>query len=188
MGILVLISNIGTTFSRKYRDNHHLISKPTKYARFLFFEKINSSRVLSVSNLDFVNFDATKETVFIIHGWNSHSFDVMATSIKDAYIQTRDINVIVADWSETASTEYIQAKKAVWPVSRSLANMVNLLVNRKGLNLNKTAFVGFSIGAHIAGVASRILKGRISQITGKSLLSRSRKVLIFTCFLTNYLL
>lgn len=122
-----------------------------------------------MNNSDFGSFNAAKETVFIIHGWNSDGSTSMPQSIKNAYLDTRDFNIIVVDWREIAYRNYIKAKNFVEPVSKSIFRMVNLLVDKITLNLNKTAFVGFSMGAHIAGRAGRMLKGKINHITGQSI-------------------
>lgn len=70
------------------------------------------------------------------------------------------------DWSALCKFEYFTAIKGAQLAASALTNFVDFL-NRIGIENDNIHLIGHSLGAHVAGVASDVLKnGRISRITG----------------------
>lgn len=136
--------------------------------RFLLYDDIKSSGIaLNLTDHQNVNFNSSKETVFLVHGWSSHHTSPMAQTVKDAYLITREINVIIVDWKDLALSRYHFSKLLVLRVGRILGSFIEQMTEILSLNLDKTSIVGFSLGAHIAAVAGRIVGGKLDHITGK---------------------
>lgn len=54
------------------------------------------------------NYNPSKPLVMVTHGWLGSGYSNGTQLIKDAYLATRDVNVIIVDWKEPASyTNYI---------------------------------------------------------------------------------
>lgn len=88
-----------------------------------------------------------------------------------------DANVIIVDWAKGAGSTYSMAVSNVELVGRQLA-LILLDAANMGVDYDKVHLVGFSLGAHIAGCASEMLKkhnlviGRITALDPASPLFR----------------
>lgn len=77
------------------------------------------------------------------------------------------MNVIVVDWKSGAKVWYHFAVNNVKSVGLYVARFVDWLIDF-GTPKNSFHFIGHSLGAHGAGIASRHLtRGKIPYITGK---------------------
>ncbi|XP_011878188.1 PREDICTED: pancreatic triacylglycerol lipase-like [Vollenhovia emeryi] len=111
------------------------------------------------------NFDPTKPTRFVTHGWMNSRDSVACTLVRDAYLQYDNYNVIVVDWSSISIRPYIWASRRVMLVGRFVATMINFLV-KHGMDSSQTVLVGHSLGAHVVGIAARSANSDISYVVG----------------------
>lgn len=133
---------------------------------YLYNREYNGT-LINRYNVSTLNFDVSKETVVVIHGWLAGPNDVMAQSTKNAYLQTRDVNVIVVDWSDTAMRNYVTARYYINDVARVVSDSLLYMVETIDLDLNKTSLVGHSLGAHVSGIVGSNLNGSINHIVGE---------------------
>ena len=71
------------------------------------------------------------------------------------------------DWSVGSSTYlYSLARERVKEVGKVVADFVKYLVENNALNAKKLRMVGFSLGAHVAGIAGSNLNGEVNKIVG----------------------
>lgn len=141
---------------------------PPENITFLLYDKYNISGVkLNETTLTKIGLDSSKEMVFLVHGWYSDPSTSLFYSIKDAYLETRDIHVILVDWRDIATTEYHFARISVIRVAKRIAKIIRQMIESVGLDLDNVTFVGHSLGAHVAAVSSRILGAKVQHITGK---------------------
>lgn len=146
-------------------DNFTITPETVKFSLFL---KYNRSGIeLDKTNLRSMKFNSSLETVFLVHGWRSNPSTSTFHRIKDAYLKTRHINVILVDWGEIASNEYLSAKLSVIRVAKAIVKIIRKMMKSVALHLRKVSFVGHSLGAHIAAVSSRLVGGRVQHITGE---------------------
>ncbi|KYN16118.1 Pancreatic lipase-related protein 1 [Trachymyrmex cornetzi] len=99
------------------------------------------------------NFDLTKPTRIITHGWKSSGKSESCILIRDAYLQISDYNIIIIDWSAISSMSYISASGRVAVVGQYVATMIDFLV-KYGMNSWETKVIGHSLGAHVVGIAA----------------------------------
>ncbi|XP_072380526.1 lipoprotein lipase-like [Diabrotica undecimpunctata] len=111
-------------------------------------------------------FSVDKETVLVIHGWKNSYKSKINTIISEAYLSKHDINLLVIDWSSVADNVYLLAVLYVDDIGEIIGNFIKRLQKDLNLNLDKTAIVGHSLGAHVAGVAGRTVGGQINYIVG----------------------
>ncbi|XP_026731700.1 pancreatic triacylglycerol lipase-like isoform X2 [Trichoplusia ni] len=102
----------------------------------------------------------------IVHGWKNDGDSAMNPLITSAFLAVLDANVIVVDWRTFANSHYTTASNSVPAVGLALGNFLIWLFNTAGGNWNNVHLVGFSLGAHIVGVAGRHVGGRIARVTG----------------------
>ncbi|XP_049872128.1 pancreatic triacylglycerol lipase-like [Pectinophora gossypiella] len=112
------------------------------------------------------NFDASKEVVVISHGWLGGQNNNINPTIRDAYLNRDDVNVIVLDWRYLALGGYITAASGVPRVGRGLGLFLEFLNRLTGAPYDKMHLVGFSLGAHLVGNAGRFLDGQVARVTG----------------------
>ncbi|XP_063548852.1 pancreatic triacylglycerol lipase-like isoform X2 [Cydia strobilella] len=112
------------------------------------------------------NYVASRPLKVIVHGWNSNGNSAMNPLITDAFLGVSDANVIVVDWNALANGFYVSAVRGVPSVGESLGNFLVWLINTAGGNWNNVHLVGFSLGAHVVGIAGRVAGGQPVRITG----------------------
>ncbi|XP_026745776.1 lipase member H-like [Trichoplusia ni] len=121
----------------------------------------NDSESLKQSNFDF-----SKKVKVLSHGWLNHGESPMPMSIKEAYLNVSDLNIIVLDWGVAANVNYILASYNVASVGRLLTEFLNFLI-REGVSMDDVHLIGHSLGAHVVGIAGAyVKKGPIDTITG----------------------
>lgn len=85
-----------------------------------------------------------------------------------AYLKKGAFNVVVLDWSSVGdNTCYPSvAEHGLRSVGRLLSRLLDQLVTG-GVSLARVHVVGFSLGAHVAGIAGTNTRGLLSRITGR---------------------
>ncbi|XP_075990016.1 pancreatic lipase-related protein 2-like [Anticarsia gemmatalis] len=115
----------------------------------------NNADVLRASN-----FDPSKKTAVLIHGFLGDVVSGFNTVLVPAYLLAGDVNVIMVDWG----------KGAHWGLNgissgRSVGRVLRWIANTSGANLADFHILGYSVGAHQAGIAGRTLFGQVGYIT-----------------------
>ncbi|XP_030755425.1 phospholipase A1-like [Sitophilus oryzae] len=105
----------------------------------------------------------------VIHGYGGLDLDPSTTSIIEAY-ENIGYNVITVDWKPLAEIPcYATAYLNTWHVAQCLSILVVSLMPL-GINPKSIHVVGFSLGAHISGLAGnnlqKVLGTSFSRITG----------------------
>lgn len=57
-------------------------------------------------------FDASLESVFVIHGWTNNNISTINTSIRNALLK-HDVNIFVVDWSKYSRLDYLSSMARV---------------------------------------------------------------------------
>ncbi|XP_061708238.1 uncharacterized protein LOC133518594 [Cydia pomonella] len=112
------------------------------------------------------NYVASRPLKVIVHGWNGSGNSGLNGVITSAFLAVEDANVIVVDWRTLAGSNYITAVAGVPSVGQALGDFVVWLRNTGGGVWTNVHLVGFSLGAHIVGVAGRQAGGRPARVTG----------------------
>ena len=86
---------------------------------------------------------------------------------RNAFLNKGEYNVIVVDWERGANTPiYSTARNRVSNIGVVLAQFIDFL-NGRGLAFSRVDIIGHSLGAHIAGIAGKLVsRGRINAIVG----------------------
>ncbi|XP_014205770.1 pancreatic triacylglycerol lipase-like [Copidosoma floridanum] len=126
--------------------------------------------VLNDVSIKSSSFNFSRPTKIITHGYWNQKESNACTMPRDAFLKTRDCNVLVVDWWKMESISgvpiiYNAACKSVPIVAEYVATMIDFLESH-GLNLNDTSLIGHSLGAHLMGIAASKTKNRISHIVG----------------------
>ncbi|XP_011307811.1 uncharacterized protein [Fopius arisanus] len=106
--------------------------------------------------------DPELTTKVIVHGFGSGCDHIWVYEMRSALMSVHDCNIVCVDWSPgSVLPNYVRAAANTRLVGRQLAKLI------RGLNvsLEKVHFIGFSLGAHVAGFAGAEL-GNVSRITG----------------------
>ncbi|CAH2050166.1 unnamed protein product, partial [Iphiclides podalirius] len=113
-------------------------------------------------------YNGSKALAVTVHGWISNGNSDMNTLITSAFLDVLDTNVIVVDWSNLASSNYISATYGVPSVGEYLGNFLVWLIDTAGGDWNRVHLVGFSLGAHVVGAAGRTARGLAARVTACS--------------------
>ncbi|XP_063235531.1 lipase member H-A-like isoform X2 [Bacillus rossius redtenbacheri] len=136
--------------------------------QYLLFTKVNPVLPSVLRNGDassLGHFDAAFPTVMVIHGFQSNQRTVMP--IAEAYLGLQEnMNVIVVNWTALATTSLLRAIEGSEAVAATTTRLIHFLATR-GLDPRRLTLVGFSIGAHIAGLtAYRVNSVSVGKIVG----------------------
>uniref|UniRef100_A0A667GLI9 Lipase I n=1 Tax=Lynx canadensis TaxID=61383 RepID=A0A667GLI9_LYNCA len=114
-----------------------------------------------------VNFNTSKKTVWIIHGYRPMgSTPKWLQNFLKVLLNHEDLNVIVVDWNRGATTFiYNRAVKNIRKVAATLGTYIQILLNH-GATLDNFHFIGMSLGAHVSGFVGKIFQGQLGRITG----------------------
>ncbi|XP_046750691.1 pancreatic triacylglycerol lipase-like [Diprion similis] len=126
---------------------------------FYLYTKANrkSSQEIYIGDddtLDNSNWDSSRPTRIVIHGWINSYKSSICTKIRDAYLAEDDYNVVVVDWSKITFRLYGFARRRITMVGGYVAEMIDYL-ETKGMNVTELIVVGHSLGGHVAGLAAR---------------------------------
>lgn len=124
--------------------------------------------------LEKTDFSTAKDSIFLVHGWHSNAMSAVNTDVTKSFLKVQDVNIFVVDWSNIAKEFYTIAQANVEPVGQIVGGLVQNLVDTVGLSLDKTAIIGHSLGAHVAGVIGATLGGKASYVVGKKLYKHTR--------------
>ncbi|KAK6636515.1 hypothetical protein RUM43_010177 [Polyplax serrata] len=147
------------------RANNENISKSVK---FYFYTKDSRDGVeITPEDLKEIEFDSSRPTKIITHGWMASSKSSAVADIRDAYLDHQDVNVIGVDWSDIANNFwYPTPASKTDDVGKYLGNLIDELVTQKNANYDNIHLVGHSLGAHVSGFAGSSTQGKIGRITG----------------------
>ncbi|XP_026318982.1 lipase member H-like [Hyposmocoma kahamanoa] len=105
------------------------------------------------------NFSPGRRTVFLVHGFTQSATSNVNAVLVPAFLEGEDVNVFVLDWNAVATN--------AGEAGESMARAIDWIVGETGTNIANFHLVGFSLGAHMAGVAGRnVQSGRIPYLTG----------------------
>lgn len=121
----------------------------------------------SIESLNNTNFQPHMECRILVDGFQSgYSDSLIRINVKNEYLKRGNYNLIFVDWSKGSKTlNYIVAALVRVPkVGRLIGRFVNFLVENNYTTHDKVSLVGFSLGAHIVGVAGKKMTHKISTI------------------------
>lgn len=117
----------------------------------------------------FKNFKPSRRTKFLVHGFgDNHDESLMYPLLRDAFLEKDDYNIFMVDWSPMAKVPwYNSAASNTLPVGQHTARFIDHLCDSTGADTRDIHLVGFSLGAHVVGLAGRHVKsGQIKHVTG----------------------
>ncbi|XP_078354749.1 inactive pancreatic lipase-related protein 1-like isoform X2 [Oculina patagonica] len=118
-----------------------------------------------VTKLKVSGYDDAKTTIIIVHGFNEHSRAPWLDMMKDKLLKRDDFNIIIVDWSIGAKAPYEQAAGNTHMVGAQMAELIRFLVSSTNATYESFYFVGFGLGAHVAGFAGK----KIVKLEGTTL-------------------
>uniref|UniRef100_A0A2S2R8G8 Lipase member H-B n=1 Tax=Sipha flava TaxID=143950 RepID=A0A2S2R8G8_9HEMI len=115
------------------------------------------------------DFDGSKPTKILIHGWlgDAVDYESVCMMLKAEYLESGNYNVVCVDWAVLAiDLPYITARLRCRIIGNCVADLVSMLVDNSAQTVDDIHIIGFSMGAHIAGYVGKRFDGRLQRITG----------------------
>ncbi|XP_030093085.1 lipoprotein lipase [Serinus canaria] len=121
-----------------------------------------------VNSLAQCNFNHTSKTFVVIHGWTvTGMYESWVPKLVDAlYKREPDSNVIVVDWLVRAQQHYPVSAAYTRLVGKDVAMFIDWMEEQFNYPLNNLHLLGYSLGAHAAGIAGNLTKKKVNRITG----------------------
>lgn len=118
--------------------------------------------IVTAKNITRTNFDYSKKTVVLIHGFGDNNRITILNKVKDELLKHEEVNIILVDWEKgAASPDYFSASSNTRVVASKLADFLdNSFIDTS----SRGHCVGHSLGAHICGFTSKIQ--RFARISG----------------------
>ncbi|NXP78909.1 LIPP lipase, partial [Ramphastos sulfuratus] len=120
---------------------------------------------INPSTIDTSNFNASKITRFITHGFIDNGEETWLSDMCKRMLSMEDVNCICVDWSRGSKCQYTQASNNIRVVGAEIAYFVDVLMEKYGYSPANVHIIGHSLGAHAAGEAGKRRPG-IGRITG----------------------
>ncbi|CAO1429205.1 unnamed protein product [Diamesa serratosioi] len=139
--------------------------------RFLVFTRFNPTigqvlRFRDLESLSLTNFDVSRPTRVLVHGFQSDATADVNVLLTAAYLRNYDVNIIVVDWRAN-TINYITARNRVNQVGAVVAEFLDMANMNNEMDFSRVTLIGHSLGAHAAGMAAKnVRRGRINSIIG----------------------
>ncbi|KAG6462270.1 pancreatic triacylglycerol lipase [Manduca sexta] len=114
-----------------------------------------------VNRLRNSNFDGSKRTIILMHGFMGSVTSGFNTVLVPAFLSYEDVNVIILDWSSGSHWGPNAALAA-----EAAARFVNWLNSQSGGSPARYHIVGYSVGGHGAAILARHVNGNVAYVTG----------------------
>ncbi|CAG9110804.1 unnamed protein product [Plutella xylostella] len=117
-------------------------------------------------NKDPKHFNPDAPTYVVVHGWTVRDYALYR--IKDNYLRTGDVNVIMVDWTRYSVDLYPKSAASTKYVGERIGELLLSLISRHPSAGSSLRLVGHSLGAHVSGRAGRYLQERnhtVARIT-----------------------
>jgi len=103
----------------------------------------------------------------LVHGFNSGMNSGVNKDFVDGYFgHGFNYNVISVDWSKHAAAPwYDTAAQNAKVVGNKIARLIQYLISKGVVTIDKVHIAGHSLGAHSAGIAGLTLGGKVGRIT-----------------------
>lgn len=114
------------------------------------------------------NFNHTSKTFVVIHGWTvTGMYESWVPKLVDAlYKREPDSNVVVVDWLSRAQQHYPVSAGYTQLVGQDVAKFIDWMEGEFNYPVDNVHLLGYSLGAHAAGVAGSLTKNKVQRITG----------------------
>ncbi|XP_037943006.1 pancreatic triacylglycerol lipase-like [Teleopsis dalmanni] len=120
--------------------------------------KVEEVQLYNADSLRQSNFSPFNPTRILIHGWLGGSHANVFSTLVPAYLKAGNYNVFTVDWGRGAIADYLTASYRVKPVGKILAKFIDFLHMEAGIRYQDMHVTGFSMGAHIAGIAGKFVQ------------------------------
>ncbi|KOB76966.1 Neutral lipase [Operophtera brumata] len=162
LAILLLATAVPVETPTEYSLKHD-------YPRFIKFPdgegKMHDVDLEAEPDMKLSNFNANVPTIVIVHGWLSNRYTDPNPTVRKAYLDKSDVNVITVDWSRLALSDYATAALGIPAIGRGIGQFLRFLNSVTGAAYSNMHLVGFSLGAHAVGNAGRELGGSVARVT-----------------------
>ncbi|XP_066124242.1 lipoprotein lipase isoform X1 [Saccopteryx bilineata] len=114
------------------------------------------------------HFNHSSKTFVVIHGWTvTGMYESWVPKLVAAlYKREPDSNVIVVDWLSRAQQHYPVSAGYTKLVGKDVATFINWMAEEFNYPLDNVHLLGYSLGAHAAGVAGSLTNRKVNRITG----------------------
>lgn len=95
-------------------------------------------------------FNSTRKIVIYTYGYTESFETDSPQAMITAYLQRDDFNIIIFDWGNYSSGDYLKVAGSISKIAELYANALMKMFDN-GLNINNLHLVGHSLGAQISG-------------------------------------
>ncbi|XP_014244237.1 phospholipase A1-like isoform X2 [Cimex lectularius] len=124
----------------------------------------------SLDDLKYSDISEPNRTVVLLHGLGGNFNSSSNLLIAEALLRREGYTIIIADYEKAAEgPDYISAAKNMERVGKDVGNFLLAAQEDGYIALKSTTLIGFSLGAHVAGIAGYTIKessGYLDKIIG----------------------
>ncbi|KAL3269425.1 hypothetical protein HHI36_008495 [Cryptolaemus montrouzieri] len=131
--------------------------------RLFLFTRMNPLDPVKLQLNHTNQFDTSKPTKFIIHGYLENHLVDWYKIMKDELLKNNDMNVIEVDWKRVSRSLYTSSAKNI----KLIGIILGRFILDNGILLDRLHMIGHSLGAHLAGFASKYVKQNTSSTIGR---------------------
>ncbi|CAG9857207.1 unnamed protein product [Phyllotreta striolata] len=161
-----------TVAKAEFLDDLFAVSKSD--VKIYFSNRNNSNNFIEVDLSDpqqvaTAGFSKAIDSYICVRAYNEETLykNNSCNQIKKALLELHDVNFFYVDWSKVSDTiNYIGVLMKIPKVAKLVAHKILDLINKSGLDPNRTQLIGASLGAQMAGAIGTELEGILYQVVG----------------------
>lgn len=123
----------------------------------------------TIQDLKYIDFNAIKDTIILIHGWADSGQGGLVTAVRSALFEgDHDLNIIGVDWSTVWKNSNIQQFRATraGETGKLIAEFLEDMAKIHQMDFSKVKIVCHSAGGPVTSAVGAALRGEIDSIVG----------------------
>ncbi|XP_055300053.1 inactive pancreatic lipase-related protein 1-like [Sitodiplosis mosellana] len=166
-----LITRVNLAEAMAQVEPYFSVEQDVTFELYTLKNKITPQILLmdNVTSITASNFNRNVPTRIYVHGFLEYGGN-MKKIFNDAFLSKAkvDVNLIYVNWEKSSQTiNYIAARNRVESIGAHVAAMIDYMAYHDLVSINDISLIGFSLGAHIAGIAGKhVQTGKLPKIIG----------------------
>ncbi|KAF2895539.1 hypothetical protein ILUMI_10636 [Ignelater luminosus] len=132
--------------------------------RFTLYNQNNLQNGIVLDDTNIQEVNSALRLILIIHSWLQNDSKGWVIEMKRVYLSNTNANIVSVDWSPYAQINYGAAVCAVPLVAKFVSDLIYNITSGNPTWLNNTQINGYSLGAHIAGIAGQEVQSKTNGL------------------------
>ncbi|XP_065167345.1 phospholipase A1-like [Atheta coriaria] len=111
-------------------------------------------------------FDPSKKSVFIAHGWTGSNTSGTCVRVRREVLKNGNANIFVIDWHRVSHEFYTLAAMGVNDLGKMCGEFVDKMLSKYNIDAKLMMLAGESLGGHLVGACGSAMKKKPGAVVG----------------------